>query len=296
MSLLSRPSNQSDPHLLRTAGLRRGLASAPVLFALAVLLQACTEAAPAGQVIAVVNGEEVTVAELNEEARARGLAIGSDVVLRKLLLQDVVDRKLLAQAAQQEELDRTPEYLLAIRRAQEVVLAQHLVAKATQEQAPVTPERLRALIAVNPQAFADRSLLTVEQLSFTPPARQQLRELTLSRTLAEAETKLAGLRIESHKSTESWDTATLDPASAQRLIAAGVGGPPVLLNIGGRVSLAKVQSASPRPVPPPDLQSYARQWLNNRVSQELAGQLLQQARESSHVRYQPEFGPGTPRP
>ncbi|MEO6256993.1 MAG: hypothetical protein ABIO69_09305, partial [Sphingomicrobium sp.] len=50
--------------------------------AFACLLAACNKAEPDGQVIAIANGEEITLGELNEEARARGLPIVSNGPLR----------------------------------------------------------------------------------------------------------------------------------------------------------------------------------------------------------------------
>jgi hypothetical protein len=111
----------------------------------ATLLTACNPEVPTGQVIAVVNGEEITTAELNAEARARNLTIGTDAAQRDLAIADLVKRKLLVQAAEGRGLDRTPEFVVANRRLRDILLAQQLVAVRSaelgdQEEAPEAGE------------------------------------------------------------------------------------------------------------------------------------------------------------
>jgi len=91
-------------------------------------LAGCDGGPVSGQVVAVVDGEEITIPELNAEARARGLVIGTDRALRDRVLQDLIDRKLLVQAALDRKLDRTPDHLLAKRRSDEMLLANELIA------------------------------------------------------------------------------------------------------------------------------------------------------------------------
>ncbi|MDP9086633.1 MAG: hypothetical protein M3N02_07715 [Pseudomonadota bacterium] len=95
--------------------------------AAAALLAACHPSLPSGQVIAVVDGVDVTLAELNAEARARNLAIGTDRAQRDLAIDDLVKRRLLVRAAEARGLDRTPEFILAERRAHDILLAQQLI-------------------------------------------------------------------------------------------------------------------------------------------------------------------------
>lgn len=259
------------------------------LAALFFLLQACANAAPQGQVIAVVNGEEITLSELNEEARARGLAIGDDRLARTSLVADLIDRKLLAQRAIKERLDETPEHILARRRADELTLVQQLVSNAAQHSHAPSLAQVRDAIAANPQAFARRRLLTVERLTFPtlrPEQRARLGGISSADALA---ARLASLGIPFSRSLETWDTANLDAGSAERLEAAD--GKMVLLDLAGTTSAVAVLSVEPRPVPPTQLQSVATQWVANRQAQSRSRQLLKDARRTAAIRYQQGFDP-----
>ena len=68
--------------------------------AAAALLAGCHRGAPDGQVAATVNGEEVTLQELNTEIQASNIPQGMDKqVAQQQALQHIIDRKLLLDAA-----------------------------------------------------------------------------------------------------------------------------------------------------------------------------------------------------
>ena len=145
--------------------------------AAAMLLSACHASPPTGQVIAVVDGVEITLAELNAEARARNLAIGSDRAQRDQAIADLVKRRLLVHAAEARGLDRVPAFILAERRARDILLAQELVtvrlaetdrqdANAAQRSAPETADQRQQRLAGVGQARSDRvvaQILSSEQ-------------------------------------------------------------------------------------------------------------------------------------
>ncbi|WP_229217504.1 SurA N-terminal domain-containing protein [Massilia forsythiae] len=70
-----------------------------------------------GQALASVNGEEVTVLQLNEEMQRAGVAPAQQDAASKQLLQVLIDRQLLQEAAARESLDRDPKVMQAIDRA-----------------------------------------------------------------------------------------------------------------------------------------------------------------------------------
>jgi hypothetical protein len=109
--------------------MRRCGALASIAFA-CVALSACGEGKakePSGQVVATVDGQEVTLRELRAEM---GNLTSSDPNQRRQLeqaaLQAIVQRKILAKAAQEQKLDKSPDYALFKQRAIELSLVQAL--------------------------------------------------------------------------------------------------------------------------------------------------------------------------
>lgn len=130
----------------------------------AALLTACHSSPPTGQVIAVVGRVDVTLAELNAEARARNLAIGSDRAQRDVAIADLVKRRLLVRAAEARGLDRTPEFVLAERRTRDILLAQQLVTMRLAETGCTAANAPRAGAADSAEAAAQRERQLVAQL------------------------------------------------------------------------------------------------------------------------------------
>ena len=147
---------------LRLAGLAILLACALVA-GLGLLLLARTRPSPlTGQVLATVGGQEVTEQDLAAEAQAEGRPDAlSD---RSRLLDTVITRLLLAQAAHARGLDRAPTYPAARALAESQLLAEQLIRRTR----PADPNEGELLdyIAAHPYAFADRMTLTLDKLTW----------------------------------------------------------------------------------------------------------------------------------
>ena len=95
-------------------------------------LSACDKGAktPEGQVVATVDGKEVTIHELNSEL-AMVPNRGGDAprkLVESVVLQRVIERKMLAAEAEKLKLDENPQFLLARKRTEEGLLVQALQA------------------------------------------------------------------------------------------------------------------------------------------------------------------------
>jgi len=94
------------------------------------LLSACHKQAT-GQVAAVVNGDEITLQEINSELQGARIPAGVDGKLaQQEALQRIIDRHLLAQQARKDGLDKTPEYLMRERQMRDALLIQLMEASA----------------------------------------------------------------------------------------------------------------------------------------------------------------------
>ncbi|MBV9528633.1 hypothetical protein [Sphingomonas sp.] len=255
-----------------------------VVLPLAALCAGCHGEATEGQVLAIVNGEEITIPELNAEAQARGLVIGNDAHARQALLHELIDRRLLAQTARREGLDRTPDYILQSRRAAELTLIQQLSEVAGHAARQPTPQQVSGFIAANPQAFAQRSVVTVEQMSLPGPlAPPQLAAISDAASLEQAAATLGNRGLASTKTMQTWDTARLDPDSASLLLKAPANQLLVLHPPGfGWLAVRKI-SAAPEPVPPDQQQAVAQGLIKEEVLQQNEALLLNRARSRATI-------------
>jgi EpsD family peptidyl-prolyl cis-trans isomerase len=253
--------------------------------ALLVLTSSCNKAAPKGQVIAVANGEEITIGELNEEAKSRGLSIGNDPAARASAVQDLVSRKLLAQEARRRQLDRRPDYLLAQRRLSELLLVRDLVGTSPGGGTPSNAE-LTAFINSNPFAFDKRAQIRVAQVA-TPATFQNA--LGAAQSLDDVQALLAKAKVASQRSEQVLDSAQLPPNVVLRLLTSN--GALVLVPQEGQTLAVQVLSVTPNPVPPEQRISTAREWMTQRRSDAALEGLVDQLKSKAKIEYQPGFGP-----
>jgi EpsD family peptidyl-prolyl cis-trans isomerase len=259
--------------------------------AVAVLIGGCNKAEPKGQVIAVANGEEITLAELNEEARARGLPIASDRAIRDTLIQDLVDRKLLAQQAVRKKLERRPEHLIAARRLNEILLAQELIAAAQSEAADPSQQEVNAFIKAHPRAFGQRVLVKVERIGFPRLSDPNLtRSVVSARSLDDIDRLLAKAGVARKRNIELWDSANLADAVTACLFSVKTGETALLPQPDGMAAV-RVISVDPRPVPEAEQPGIARESMMRERTQQVLQRLVQRARSAARVDYQREFIP-----
>jgi EpsD family peptidyl-prolyl cis-trans isomerase len=137
-----------------------------------ILLAACgkkagDQAVSRGQVVAHVGDQVVTTQELENEFRWANVPVDKqkDPEFIKRVLSELVVRKYLLQQALAAELDREPGVLLDLLRSREQVLENAFLMRSVASKAPGKTD-VDKYIANNPSKFANRKLLSVEQIGF----------------------------------------------------------------------------------------------------------------------------------
>lgn len=203
----------------RSRGARRFMMVATVASA-AVLLTAC-EKKVGGQVVAVVNDEEITQQELRAEAEAAQIPVGQDI--RKVgpgILQRVVERNLLADYAREQGLDRGPEYVARRRQLEQTLLASLAMRKIIGTPAKPTEADVTRFINTQPTIFAQRQRLTLDQVRFPTPADpKQVQELTKLGSVAAVEARLKSQGVNVQRGQPVLDTASVAPMIAKQIVA-----------------------------------------------------------------------------
>jgi EpsD family peptidyl-prolyl cis-trans isomerase len=199
-------------------------------------LSACDKAAkaPEGQVVATVDGKEVTVHELNAEVAGLGArASGAPAKLvESVALQRVIERKMLANEASKLKLDKNPQFLLAKERTEENLLVQALQADIQQKVPPATREAAQKYVAENPTVFGDRKIFTLDQIQFLRPANIDQLPLKQAKTMAEVERVLIDANIEYRRAPQQLDSLVINPELTKEIlkISATANGEPFIFS------------------------------------------------------------------
>jgi EpsD family peptidyl-prolyl cis-trans isomerase len=139
-----------------------------ISLALCMTLAACGGKGESGktQVIARVNGQEITVHQLNQVLGMMGPeAAASPTEASKNALENIINQTVGVQAALKMKLDRDPAIMQAIESAKERVLLDAYLGRALQKTpAPTSPE-IHDYFTQHPELFANRSVYVFDQLT-----------------------------------------------------------------------------------------------------------------------------------
>ena len=245
-----------------------------------------------GQVVAVVNGQEVTQGELNSELGGQQIPPGADRNrIMAQLLQQVVTRKLLVGRAKEQGLDKAPAYLAQVQRGQDQVLITMLASNAAKTVA--TPDTAAAdqFMAENASLFAGRKRYTLDQIVFpAKPDPVLAAKLKDAKTMPQVEAALTSSGIAFQRGTARLDTAQLAPAIGAK-IAALPPGEPFLVPQAGQMVVNVIRSVESMPVPADQARPAAAELLRRQTVERAMRKQADDARASATISYAPGFAP-----
>jgi EpsD family peptidyl-prolyl cis-trans isomerase len=266
--------------------------NASIAIALASLSLAGCGKEATGQVAAVVNGEEITLQEINAELGNTPIPEGVDKkVIQQAALQKIVERRLLAQAAREDGLDKTPDYLLRERQLRDALLVQLMGQRAERALKVPDQQEIDKFIGDNPLMFAERKILTIDRIQFALPEKvDQLKALENDHSMDAVAARLQQMGIQFRRDTPQVDAASL---GQQRMaqIRALPAGEPFVVPENGVVTVGVIVGERPEPVSASDARPLAVQALRKQKLTETVQQRLKQGRAAAKIDYQEGFAP-----
>lgn len=244
-----------------------------------------TQAKP-GQALASVNGEEITVLQLNEEIQRAGVPAAQQQLASKQLLQALIDRALLQEEAGKENLDRDPKVMQAIERARALIIAQAYMQKRVGDAGRPGDAEIQDYFDKNPQFFTGRKQFTMNQLimpatAVTPELRAAVDK---ARSLEEVAVMLDARKIGYGRAKVTRSTADLNPQLSSKLLAMPKD-QIFFAREGGRAMLVSVADVVDAPVTLAIAAPQIAQFLANRKNRELAQAEIGRLRAAAKIEY-----------
>jgi peptidyl-prolyl cis-trans isomerase C len=118
----------------------------------------------AGQSLVRVNGEDITMLQLNDELQHAGIQTEQQEAASKQLLESLIDRQLILAEAASNKMDRTPDVMQAIERAKAQIIAQAYLQNITSKIAKPTQAEINDYFQSHPEFFAKRKQFDLQQL------------------------------------------------------------------------------------------------------------------------------------
>lgn len=262
-----------------------------VCFIGAVLLGGCQKEAT-GQVAAVVNGEEITLQEINAELAQLQVPEGVDrAQVQQAALQRIVDRRLLAQAAKEDGLDATPEFLVRHRQLEDALLVQLLSERTGSSTAVPEARAIETFMNENPAVFGGRTIFTVDQIQFAMPSdATKLKALENDHSMDAVAASLQRMGIPFTRGPSQMDSAQLGQPRLNQ-IRALPDGEPFVIPAGGVVTVAVITGSTPRPVQGDQARPAAVQMMRNQSLSEALLKRLEAEKTQAEIEYQEGFKP-----
>ena len=263
--------------------------------AVALLSLSGCDKKPEGQVVAVVNGDEVTAQEVNGELGAAAAQGEPDQQMRNAALGRLIDRRLLAKVARDEGVENSPEYILRKRNLEENLLVQLMGEKLARDNKQPTAQQIDKIMAENPQAFADRTLFALDQIVFPMPARRDIVEaLTPAKTMADVVSTLNRFGVKFQRGNNTIDSANLPLQVFSEFKRVGTS-EPMIIPAGSAVSVVKILESKAAPIAGPAARQVATNAIAKREVEKSLKAKLDTARKDAKIEYQTGFSaPPTP--
>jgi hypothetical protein len=261
----------------------------PGLLPALLIVVACKPGPPGGQVVARVDGVDITRRDLLVEYTESGgaAAAASDPAgVERALLDRVIARKLLAAEARRRSIDRSPEFLGQEQRNRDMILGNQLTERMAGRMPPPTPDAVARYVASHADAFGARRLLTVGRITANAGAdRAALVQLgNLDRIARYLTDRGQAFR----RTTEVLDSMAAPDRAAALVRAAGH----ALVTVeGGYVVADQLLASMPQPIAPADRPRAAAAMLSATRYEALRRDTLATLRRNAAIEYAPP--PGT---
>ena len=257
----------------------------------AFLVSSCTKKAE-GQTVAVVNGDEITVPDLNFALDLAKVPEGTDKdKARAAVLQQLVDRRLLAQQAEKEGIDKTPEYLNRQRRANEDLLISMLADRRLKTAQLPSDSEIQNYIATHPESFANREIWSLDQVVFPAPTNAAVKnDIESAHSIDQLIAVLQKDKVAFTRQKNRLDTSAIPPELYGRLSTLPAGEPFALSN-GRQMVASAVAGKEAQPLTGDNAKPLAAQAIRKTQTAKSLEALLKSLKSSAKIEYQAGYGP-----
>ncbi len=275
--------------------MRRKLAVGVASVAL-IMLAGCHKgggSAPTGQVVASVDGQEVTQREVSAELN--GFSSQDENATKKAqqsAVQAILNRKLLAKAARDAGIEKSADYQLMRARTDELTLAQAYEQQLASKLPRPSQDEIRQYMAQHPNTFAQRKIYVIDRIeipaSVSPKILDDIKPL---HSMDAIEQVLLNASIDYVRAPAAIDARSTPPAIIDQ-IAKMPAGEPFVIPGQGSVTISQVKEARTVPFSGPAAEDFAqRALMSDRASKAIEAKLADLHKAAGNVKYQAGYGP-----
>jgi EpsD family peptidyl-prolyl cis-trans isomerase len=246
----------------------------------------------ATQVAAKVNGDEITVHQLNFELSKIGnLSPDQTKEAANNVLKSMVDQQLLVQKAIEDKLDRDPEVVQSLEASRRQILAQAVIKQLTANQAAPSDTELADYYAQNPALFAERRVYRLQEINVqvTPENVESVKtRLQNTKNLTDFINWLKAQNIPA-RANQSTKTAEQLPLELLPRVHALKNGQAVTFAAPGILNILIVADSQTQPLTQEQAKPMIERYLANAKKREIAEAELKLLKDKAKLVYVGEY-------
>jgi EpsD family peptidyl-prolyl cis-trans isomerase len=238
------------------------------------------------QAVARVNGEEVTLYQVDTELAQMNVQPSLHEQAGKQVLQDLIDRRLLQTAALKAKLDHDSETQTAIDRAKAQILAQAYLRSVTASQPEPTEDEIHDYFIMHPEYFRHRKIFALNEIVL--PGRDLSDEARAAfynaGNLNEVGNWLVQHDVRFERLFAERSTSDLPTDLTSQLLRTPVGGL-TMIRMPDMVMLASVQSVSDDPIDETQARPQIKRYLLNAKRKQAQLVEIERLRKLARIEY-----------
>jgi len=242
----------------------------------------------ASQVAAKVNGDEITVHQINNElTRLGNVAPEQAKQAANQVLKSLVDQQILVQKAIEDKMDRDPQVVQALDAARRQILSQSYIQKLTANVAKPTDAEVADYYQKNPALFAERRIYRLQEviIQTTPTNAEAIKEqLAKAKQLGDFIQWLKDQKIPA-RAAQSAKAAEQLPMELVQRFAKMQNGQALNLMSGNKMNIFVVADSQSQPRTLEQSRADIERYLSNAKKREVAMAELKKLREKGKIEY-----------
>lgn len=262
------------------------LISYSVLISMMAGCQSKEAASTSSQVVAKVNGDEITVHQLNAELQHIKTTFSSPEAVSKKVLDGLIDRQLLVQEAVKLNLDRSTEVQQLVDAAKAQIYAQAYLARKSSRTTSATDSEINAFIQQHPALFNQRKVFETTDVVFANnPSKVDYEQLQAQvANLEDLKNWLQANHIAYDEAEEKLPSEAL-PTQAVTMLESIKVGDLLFMRDDLKVIVRSVTHISDSPLNAKQSVDMATRIINERKRQQLIQEDLSRLRKLSRIDY-----------
>ena len=241
----------------------------------------------ATQVVAIVNGQEISIHQLDDATAGQPAPPQGAEALRRRTLEKLIDQKLVLQQAAEHKLDRSPEVISAIEAAKQDIIARAYLKQLVAAVPQPTNDDAIAYYSQNPALFSQRRVYSLQEILLAndgAPPPEQLQRLAATKTIEQIAAWLEQHEIKFAANTATRTTDEIPLELVPKLGQLGDGQIGVFA-LPQAISIVRVVASRTASVAESDARPKVQQFLANQRAEAAVAADLQRLRAAAKIDY-----------